>query len=99
MRWFAISTCSRWRRAVASILRSYGATLFGSALSLPLLSFVANLWAWRRYSKTGLTPWDSAVGAQVRARPTGKSWIVLCIIGLVAFIFGFLLLSALLMQR
>jgi hypothetical protein len=83
----------------ASVLRSYGALLLGSALSLPLLSFAANLWAWRGYSKTGLTAWDRTAGALVRARPTGKSWIVLCIIGLVVFIFGFLFISALLLQQ
>jgi hypothetical protein len=83
----------------ASLLRSYGSLLLGSALSLPLLSFAANLWAWLGYSKGGLTAWDRAAGALVRARPTGKSWIVLCIIGLVAFIFGFLLISALVLQE
>jgi uncharacterized RDD family membrane protein YckC len=83
----------------AAILRSYGALVVGSALSLPLLSFVANIFAYRAYGKTGLTRWDRQAGASVRARPTGKSWIVLCIILLVAFIFGFLFISALLLQQ
>ncbi len=83
----------------ASILRSYGALLLGSALLVPVAALAANGWAWWRYRKTGLTAWDRSAEAVVRARPTGKSWIVLCIIGLVVFIFGFLLTSALLMQR
>jgi len=82
----------------ASVVRSYGAVLFGSALCLPLLSFGANILAWRAYRKTGLTRWDRHAKASVRARPTGKSWIVLCIILLVAFIFGFLFVSALLLR-
>lgn len=83
----------------ASVLRSYGAMLFGSALSLPLLSFVANVFGWRAYRKTGLTRWDRRAKASVRARPTGKSWIVLCIIGLVLFVLAFMITAASMMQE
>lgn len=83
----------------AALRRSYGAALIGSALCAPLLSFAANIWGYLDYKRRGLTRWDRLAGARTQARPNGQSWIVLCVVLLVAFIFSFLFLAALVLQE
>jgi uncharacterized RDD family membrane protein YckC len=82
----------------AALLRAYAAMLMGSALCAPVLSFAANILGYLDYSRRGLTRWDRLAAARTLARPNGQSWIVLCVILLVAFIFAFLFFTALLMQ-
>lgn len=78
----------------AAVRRSYAATAIGLGLAIPFVSFVAMIVAYFDYAKRGAVYWDRDADALYRAAPTGKSWIVLCIIGLVAFILLFMVAAA-----
>lgn len=83
-----------------SIIRSFHCLLVGLAAAIPFLSFAAMLWfGYRDYAVKGVTLWDRQAGAYYSARPTGKSWIVLCIIGLVLFVLLFMITAASMMQE
>ena len=72
---------------------------WGLALAIPFLSLAAMVWfGYRDYTLKGVTRWDRDAGVAYSAKPTGKSWIVLCIIGLVLFVLAFMITAASMMQ-
>lgn len=77
-----------------AVRRSYLGAAIGLGLAIPFVSFAAMIFGYIDYKKSGATYWDRSVSSVYRAAPTGKSWIVLCIIGLVTFIFLFLIAAA-----
>lgn len=78
-----------------SLRRSAGCMLWGLALAVPFLSLAAMVWfGYRAYAIKGVTRWDKATAVAYSAKPTGKSWIVLCIILLVLFVLAFLITAA-----
>ena len=79
-----------------AVQRAYASVLVGLALAIPGLSLATMIAGYWDYTHSGSVYWDRKTGAVYTARPTGKSWIVLCIIGLVVFIFGFLIAASIL---
>lgn len=78
-----------------SIKRSFGSLLWGLALAVPFLSLAAMAWfGYRDYTLKGVTRWDRDTGVAYIAKPTGKSWIILCIILLVLFVLIFMITAA-----
>lgn len=78
----------------AAVRRSYAATAIGLGLAIPFVSFATMVFGYFDYTRKGAAYWDRAANAAYRAAPTGKSWIVLCVIGLVVFIFLFMIAAA-----
>ena len=77
-----------------AVRRAYLAMAIGLGLAIPFVSLAAMAFGYFDYTRKGSSLWDRRAGAAFAAAPTGKSWIVLCVIGLVAFILLFMIAAA-----